>query len=243
MEMKRKPPSVGDDNSIEKVKYALRFAIGRYDAERASQLSGIPRSTVYEWRRHEAFIPDYDSESPVAWSYRDLVFLRLLAFLRQAGMPRPSAVEEVSDIKGLVANGHDIRFVHAGGLSVLIDGEDHNRFNGIDPLPFDNVTSLLHTFDLLTPITEIAPDGRDLWLPSLLRPSTHTAMSPWVMGGEPCVNRTRIPTASIHALRVERGLSVEAIAALYPGLERDAAVDADVLERRLRGLGADNLAA
>lgn len=236
-------PSIGEDNSTEKVMYALRFAIGRYDAERASQLSGIPKSTVYEWRRHEAYVPDYDADSPTAWSYRDLVFLRLLAFLRQAGMPRPVAVKEVAQLKDVVAKGHNLRFVHAGGLTVLIDGEDHDRFSGIDPLPFEDVASLLHTFDLHAPIVEIAPDGRDLWLPNLLRPSTHTAMSPWVMGGEPCVQRTRIPTASIHSLRLERGLTIEAISDLYPGLARDAAIDADVLERRLRGLEPEGIAA
>jgi hypothetical protein len=40
------------------ISYALRHPRGRYTAERASQLSGIPRSTVYDWRREDVFEPD-----------------------------------------------------------------------------------------------------------------------------------------------------------------------------------------
>ena len=57
----------------------------------------------------------------------------------------------------------------------------------------------------------------------------------WVLGGDPCVENTRIPTSAIYVLRTERGLSAEQIADLYPGLDPDKAVDAYELETRLRG--------
>ncbi|MGH9157523.1 MAG: hypothetical protein ACRD1K_17195 [Acidimicrobiales bacterium] len=36
-----------------------------------------------------------------------------------------------------------------------------------------------------------------------------------MLAGDPCVDRTRIPTAAIHALREQRGLSNDGIVALY----------------------------
>jgi uncharacterized protein (DUF433 family) len=64
----------------------------------------------------------------------------------------------------------------------------------------------------------------------------HTSISPWVLAGDPCVRGTRIPTAAIRALREDRGLTFANIVELYPGLSTEAAEDADLLERRLRGL-------
>jgi len=61
------------------IAFSLRHARGRYAVERTAQLSGVPKSTCYDWRREGILVPDYSSASPVMWSYRDLVLLRLLA--------------------------------------------------------------------------------------------------------------------------------------------------------------------
>ena len=58
-----------DDQRQKLISYALRHPRGRYESvPRTSQLSGIPRSTIYEWRRSGVFMPDDDHESPTAWS-------------------------------------------------------------------------------------------------------------------------------------------------------------------------------
>lgn len=64
------------------IAYALRHPRGRYNADRTSQLSGVPKSTVYDWRRDGILVPDFTAANPSMWSYRDLVLLRLLAWLR-----------------------------------------------------------------------------------------------------------------------------------------------------------------
>lgn len=219
------------------VMYALRHPRGRYQIERTSQLSGIPRSTLYDWRREKVYVPDFDSANPLAWSYRDLAFLRLLAWLRQLNMPRAKAAGHVREIKKLLANGEDIRHLHADGTTLLIDQERISRLSGQSLLPFDNLLGLLSTFDLLDPVEELRRRGQQrVWAPDLVAPSDHTSISPWVLAGEPCVHQTRIPTSAVHALHEERGLSTAEIVRLYPGLRSVAADDAYLLERRLRGI-------
>lgn len=213
---------------------AMRHPRGRYSADRASQLSGVPMSTIYDWQRNDIYVPDFGGASPMAWSYRDLVYLRLLAWLRQLKMPRPVAAERVTDVKQYVATGHELRMIRATSDSVVFDDETTDRKTGVNLLPFDDFTGLLSVFDLLDPVEELGK--HPLWGPDLVTPSAHTYISPWVLGGDPCVENTRIPTATILALHEERGLSTPQIVELYPGLKPDAAEDAYELEKRLRGI-------
>lgn len=221
------------------IAYALRHPRGRYAADRASQLSGVPKSTVYDWRRAKVYEPDFTDASPTMWSYRDLVLLRLLAWLRQGGMERPLAAEKVQLVKSQLSEGVEVQFIHATSTDVVLNG-DHGG-DVVDDrhnlLPFSDFYRLLNTFDLLEPIEELRSARRGpIWAPDLVTPSQHTFISPWVLAGDPCVERTRIPTSAIHALHVERALPAAAIIELYPGLTVEAANDAIELESRLRGI-------
>lgn len=53
------------------VLFAFRHPRGRYSAERAGQLSGVPARTLYDWAEARVLITDYASAHPKAWSYRD----------------------------------------------------------------------------------------------------------------------------------------------------------------------------
>jgi uncharacterized protein (DUF433 family) len=78
---------------------------------------------------------------------------------------------------------------------------------------------LLGTFDLHEPIEE------------LRRP------------GNRAIERTRIPTSSVYALRTERDLPTAAIIELYPDLSAEAVDDAIRLESRLHGHAVSRFAA
>jgi uncharacterized protein (DUF433 family) len=227
-----------DEREERAILYFLRHPRGRYPAERASQLSGIPLSTLYEWRRNEIYVPDFTTASPATWSYRDLVFLRLLAWLRQVGMQRPLASQLVGEVKGMASKGEQIWQLRADRHTLLINTERTSRFsNQPNMLPFDNLFDLMATFDVLEPVDELRPRGRHrIWAPHLVTPSPCTRISPYVLAGDVCVEKTRIPTSSLYALREERGLSSSDIVRLYPGLEAEAVDDAYLLERRLRGI-------
>jgi uncharacterized protein (DUF433 family) len=179
------------------------------------------------------------------WSYRDLVFLRLLAWLRQGGMQRSLAAAKVDDLRRQLSEGVEVRNIHATKWDVVLndthgDALPDDRDN---LLPSHEFYSLLGTFDLHEPIEELRSRRHEaVWAPDLVTPSEHSGISPWVLAGDPCVRQTRIPTASIFALHTERALSPVAIVSLYPGLSVEAVDDVIALERWLRG-GAEVIAA
>lgn len=210
--------------------HALRAPRGRYVADRASQLSGVPRSTIYDWARERVLIPDFKNASPTLWSYRDLVFLRLLARMRQNGIDRPSAADAVKKLRTMLAKPNsDVTTVKiAGGLFLGSDRTD--IISGQQA--FEEALKLTQSFDLLEPIEGVTI--RPTWGPDLVEPSDHTYISPHVMGGDPCVDESRVPSATIFALVEDRGLRATNIIKLYPQLSEDGVEDAFTLERRMR---------
>jgi uncharacterized protein (DUF433 family) len=101
---------------------------------------------------------------------------------------------------------------------------------------FDTMAAHVNTFDLLAPLESTSP--RHVWGPNLVRPSKRTAISPWVLSGEPVVRNSRIPTATLYALAEARRLRTADLLELYPGLDKDALDDALGLEARLRAAAA-----
>lgn len=212
---------------------ALRYPRGRYATNRAAQLSGVPSRTIQNWRSANVYVPDFDSTRPL-WSYRDLILIRMVAWLRQRGIPPVRAGSYAQKAKERLTAGEDIRMVMATHRTAVLDDDLFDPVVGEGFLPYDNLSELLSVFELQS--TQDSDFGRRrLWGPDLITPSEYTSISPLVLGGEPCIRRSRIPTANIHALRRERGLSTSQIVDLYPYLKPEEANDAYDLESRLRG--------
>ena len=56
---------------------------GAYAADRASALSGVPKSTIHYWARTELLVPSVSGSKIKLWSYADLMGLRIIYWLRQ----------------------------------------------------------------------------------------------------------------------------------------------------------------
>ena len=215
---------------------ALRTPRGHYHCERASQLSGIPARTLRDWRQSGVLVPDWSNIRPYGWSYRDIVYARLLAWLRGKSMSRDDAAERVGLLRSeLAAATIDPTVaadpsVRSDGTVFLIGQERSDRISGRQV--FDALIPFIDVFELAEPIQGVSRGN--LWGPSLIRPSEHTYISPNVVAGEPCIIDSRIPTGSIHALHRERRLDVDKIMVLYPQLREDRIADAIELESRLR---------
>lgn len=146
-------------------------------------------------------------------------------------MSLDAASARVDRTRKLVASG-DVRVdtMHIARTGVYLPDESHDRLSGQETI--EQLLTLTEPFDLLAPLE----GDRRMTGPDLVYPSEHTYISPWVMGGEPCVNETRIPTATVLALVELRGLPIDGVLALYPSLTEAGAEDAVALERRLSGI-------
>ncbi len=212
---------------------ALRVPRGRYGADRAAQLSGVPTRTVYHWAATCTLVPDYD-DSPKAWSYRDLVYLRLTAWLRTTRLPLHVVVEKVTSWRQVfAADEGPAAIVSTDGVGAALGaGFDIDDMSGQQV--FETMVDTVATFDLLAPLEAEGLGQSHLWGPNLVRPSKHTSISPWVLRGEPVIRGSRLSTGAIYALSTRRRLSVDDIVELYPGLESRAVDDALELETKLR---------
>lgn len=222
------------------VKRALRRPVGRYTYTRASHLAGIPQRTLHDWANKRVFVPDFNDETPKQWSYRDLVLVRLFAWLRSHRFDPARGSKRVLGVRRGLESGEvdpEQPFRSIDG-SFFVGDETTDAASGATP--FGTMLGLLDVFDLIAVADSIdgppPPELRAVSGPNLVRPSQHTAISPWVYAGEPCIRRTRLPTATIWALSDEQGLGDEEIANLYPGIEQTHVHDAIALERRVRRL-------
>jgi uncharacterized protein (DUF433 family) len=220
------------DDERDLVRRSLRSPRGRYEATRASQLSGVPRSTIYDWAREKVLRPDYVAARPMTWSYRDLVLLRLTVWLRAQGMARDLVTKRVAEVRRLLSEG-DLRAarVRADAQHVFLHGDDVD-LSGQSVLA--GLLPFIDEFRLVEGAAAIEELRGRVGGPNLVRPSARTRISAWVMAGDPCIRDTRLPTASLWGLHEARGLSVLAITRLYPGIEADDVEDALELEARLR---------
>jgi uncharacterized protein (DUF433 family) len=145
-------------------------------------------------------------------------------------MERSAAADRVSYLRQLLSTPEIDPSVHSDGTIFLIGTEGTDRFTGQQA--FDGLVEMLDVFRLAEPVEGVSRG--ELWGPSLVRPSEHTYISPWVLAGEPCIQGSRVPSASLHALQVDRGLDARAIQLLYDYLSVEAIEDALQLETHLR---------
>lgn len=213
---------------------ALRFPRGRYKASRAAQLSGIPKRTLYDWSNHGVLEPDFFHETPRMWSYRDLILLRMLYWLRTKSMKRDQAAERVRQTRELLTTG-DPRAARARTSGTHLHRGD-NAVADSGQVAFNEIFDYLDEFtvtDAAGVVSEL--ETQTIWGPDLVEPTPFTRISPWVMAGDPCILDTRIPTSTIYGLATVRQLSPTAIAKLYSGILNEQVEDAYDLEMRLRG--------
>jgi uncharacterized protein (DUF433 family) len=209
---------------------------GAYTAERASALSGVPKSTVHYWARERILVPSVSLTKVKLWSYTDLLGLRTIYWLRQRkiddqGWRIPSTtMAEVRralvkldelDLTMWTEDEHPRVSVDAGGtIHIEIPGWGAQDLEGRRPLP--DMVDLIAPFS--TAHTRPAPD--------LHKPRPNLRIVPGKLSGSPHILHTRIETQAIAAL-ARRGFNTADIERLYPKAPALALVEAIDLERDL----------
>ena len=207
---------------------------GCYDARRTAALSGVPRSTVYDWARKGVVVPSISPEREKLWSYADLMALRIVSWLRHPkgldGDLRPaSAMKHVREaLVQLDEQGLDLwdggagaspLYVDPTGQIVIVTPEATHDLSGQGRL--SEWLDLLGVFE-----------GTDGFGPDLRRPREHLRIVPGKVAGEPHLDGSRLTTVTVAAL-VGRGYTLVDVARLYPDEPRQGREEAIDLERSL----------
>ena len=227
---------LGYDRSSEggSVSAVLAFD-GCYDARRTAALSGVPRSTVYEWARKGIVVPSISPEREKLWSYADLMALRIVSWLRHPKSlttdVRPAtAMRDVRQaLIQLDQRGLDLWDGRSGASPLFVDRAGRiiivTESAALDAHGQGVVSDWL---DLLAPF--VGADGAHG--PDLRQPREHLRIVPGKCAGEPHVAGSRLTTMTIAAL-AERGYAVDDVVRLYPDESRESIAEAIDLERSL----------
>jgi uncharacterized protein (DUF433 family)/DNA-binding transcriptional MerR regulator len=195
-------------------------ASGCYGAARAAALSGVPKSTVYQWARSGLIVPSVSPTREMLWSFQDLLTLRATYWLRQrkGDVPASPMREVRAALEQTVQQGLDpwnddgvrICFDLAGRVFLRREATTSNVF-GQETLESADVIDLLDSFG-----------DR----PGLVRPTDHVRIAPARLVGEPHLVNTRVSTLSLVAL-VKDGYGTAEVANLYdlPSDQVDEAVE------------------
>lgn len=216
------------------IRAALLLPLGRYDSERAAQLAGIPRRTLNYWFQKGLYVPDLPDGH--LWTYRDLVYVRLLAWLSSKGdLSIRHLADKVAHVKARLEDPHE-KFIAVAsqGAELLAKGEYIDQESG--ELVIHAVADMFSEHELTLDSGNVGRSQR--WWPDLLHPAAHLVIRPDVLAGEPCLERSRISTAGLYALHEERGLTPTKIARLYPERTPSEIESAIEFETRLHATAA-----
>lgn len=209
---------------------------GAYTADRASALSGVPKSTIHYWARTEVLVPSISPERVKLWSYPDLMGLRTIYWLRQGKTADDGATVSATSMNAVrraldelkqldlelwtEERGPVVAVSRTGEVFLTLDDQVSN-LAGQAPLDAE-------LLDLIAPFDTGEGRGPDLYAP---RPSLRIV--PGKLSGSPHILKTRIETVALAALE-ERGLPQAKIAALYPIASEAAIAEALDLEHQLQ---------
>ncbi len=209
-------------------------AVGAYTAERAAALSGVPKSTLHWWARHDVLVPGVSATRVMMWSYADLMGLRVIYWLRRrkttargTEIPPTSMPAVRRALKELRA--FNVSIWEGGRPSLLVDprGKIHLQ-DETTVRDLANQVVRGELLDLIAPFST-AEGTRG---PDLVTPGPELRIVPGKLSGSPHVVHTRLETRALAALAVD-GFDVGRIRRLYPYLTAPQVDAALALERQL----------
>lgn len=209
------------------------MAGGAYTADRAAALSGVPKSTLYYWARKGHLQPSV-SLNPRLWSYKDLLALRTIYWLRQPKkafevVVRPTSMPKVRRALAQLTN-LNLDLVEAGRpvVAVTLHGD---IVIDKDAMPLQLVNGQYIERELINILGPF--DGLEGTRgPDLAWPRPTVQIVPGKISGAPHISGTRLPTQSLYTLR-RRGFSIEHLARIYPFVNQDSLRDSIDLEEQL----------
>ena len=190
---------------------------GFYSGAQVARIAQIPVRTLYDWKSRRIIAPsvhvmDNDLEVIDGYSYADLTIIKILRALRedQLDLKRAAvALRHLWDRLGPPDRGWADAHVYLVGNKIYAEKQD--EWETTAATQFGQKVAIRLFGDLFEELKCKEEEG-DLLVPADYRRSVE--INPHVMGGQPVVRGTRVPT-SILAMLKKQGKSVRQLAKLY----------------------------
>lgn len=192
-------------------------SIGFYSTAQVARLARIPLSTLYTWKKHgiikpSVLIVDGDKTIEEGYSYADLTIIRIMRALREDQLDLTSAgvaLRHLYERLGPPSKGWVNANVYLVGKRIYAYKLDD--WSTTAATQFGQRVEERVFGDLFRELKQQEEEG------SILVPRDFNAfveINPRVMGGQPVVKGTRVPTSILSMLR-RRGKTITEIAHLY----------------------------
>ena len=208
---------------------------GFYSTSQVSRLARVPRSTLYTWRAKNILQPSVqilsgDQAVDEGYSYADLTIIKLMRALRADKLDLRSvgvALRHLFDRLGPPHQGWHAAHVYIVGNKVFAELPDEWETTAATQFGQKVETRV---FGELFPVLREQEEKGSILVPAEF--SQYVEINPGIMGGQPVVKDTRVPTAVLATL-ADKGRSLSELANLYAPIEPQAIKAAIDYERSL----------
>ena len=209
---------------------------GFYSTPQVSRLARVPLSTLYNWKQRAVVVPSVevvDKDGYVVeegYSYADLTIIKIMRALREDRLDLNSvgvALRHMYERLGPPSQGWSDANVYIVGKKIFAEQSDEWQTTSATGFGQRVATRLFG--DLFPSLKEQEEEG------SILVPrdySAHVEIDPSVMGGQPVVRNTRIPTSLFPTL-LDKGKSIDDLVRLYYPISRETIEKAVEFEQYL----------
>lgn len=185
----------------------------------ASVLTGATNSQLRSWKAKGLIVPEVSPQRPALYSFRDLVWLRTLVFLRsRTSLQRISIARVNLDLVDLTEHPSKYRFA-TDGKTILVDDGAGTVIDLVrKPGQADSFT--------FEEISEAFTDFRGRGVVDFRRPTPHIEVELGRLGGWPTIEGTRIPYDLVARLVDNRTVFAADVTDFYPSVSSEAAESA-----------------
>jgi len=183
---------------------------GFYSTSQVSRLARIPVSTIYEWRRRGIIRPSLELVeggllADEGYSYSDLTLVRIIKALRDRHLDFDSAANALRHLYARLGppdRGWANEKVYVIGNRIYVDRPD--EWQVTDATEFGQKVIEMFFGDLFEELRE-GDEEASIIVPPQYR--NYVQVNPGIMGGQPVVRGTRLPTTTLVALLADHDIS------------------------------------
>lgn len=201
-----------------------------YPLNLASALTGATTAQLRGWKRKGILVPEANPENPMLYSYRDLVALRSIVYLRArtSNQRLTRAMRTLRYEYDLTDHPSQYTFATNGrSVEVLVGDEALELVEG------KGQRALIPLVEVFRPFKNFS--GRDVV--DFERPKPHLEVVQGRMGGWPTIAETRVPYDTIADLLRDGDVSPDEVSSFYPTVSAPAARDAIDFDAMVRQIG------